>query len=105
MPTDTTENGLETLITRHMTGTDGLFVDGPSRVEIPPTGSPPKMPVAVDGMPVSNFELKNSLTKQTVEDAVEQYRRDRTRGRNCSVSAAAWSTSPWMTRRSGCARN
>ena len=26
---------------------------------------------------VTTFELKNSLTKQTVEDAVEQYKRDR----------------------------
>ena len=31
----------------------------------------------INGLPFSSFELKNSLTKQTVEDAVEQYRRDR----------------------------
>ena len=31
----------------------------------------------VNGLPAITFELKNSLTKQTVEDAVEQYRRDR----------------------------
>ena len=31
----------------------------------------------INGLPVFTFELKNSLTKQTVEDAVEQYRRDR----------------------------
>ena len=31
----------------------------------------------VNGLPIITFELKNSLTKQTVEDAVEQYRRDR----------------------------
>ncbi len=31
----------------------------------------------INGLPLSTFELKNSLTKQTVEDAVEQYRRDR----------------------------
>ena len=31
----------------------------------------------VNGLPVATFELKNSLTKQTVADAVEQYRRDR----------------------------
>ncbi|MGE3171798.1 MAG: type I restriction endonuclease subunit R [Planctomycetota bacterium] len=31
----------------------------------------------VNGLPLSTFELKNRLTKQTVEDAVEQYRRDR----------------------------
>lgn len=30
-----------------------------------------------NGLPVATFELKNSLTKQTVEDAVEQYRSDR----------------------------
>jgi type I restriction enzyme, R subunit len=28
-------------------------------------------------LPIATFELKNSLTKQTVEDAIEQYRRDR----------------------------
>ena len=31
----------------------------------------------INGLPVSTFELKKSLTKQTVADAVEQYRRDR----------------------------
>ncbi len=31
----------------------------------------------INGLPVATFELKNRLTKQTVEDAVEQYRRDR----------------------------
>ncbi|MDX2134732.1 MAG: type I restriction endonuclease subunit R [Saprospiraceae bacterium] len=31
----------------------------------------------INGLPVATFELKNSLTKQTVADAVEQYRRDR----------------------------
>jgi len=31
----------------------------------------------VNGLPVATFELKNSLTKQTVADAVEQYMRDR----------------------------
>jgi type I restriction enzyme R subunit len=31
----------------------------------------------VNGLPVATFELKNNLTKQTVDDAVEQYRRDR----------------------------
>ena len=31
----------------------------------------------VNGLPVFTFELKNSLTKQTVSDAVEQFRRDR----------------------------
>jgi type I restriction enzyme R subunit len=31
----------------------------------------------INGLPITTFELKNSLTKQTVEDAVEQYRRDR----------------------------
>ena len=31
----------------------------------------------VNGLPVFTFELKNSLTKQTVDDAVWQYRKDR----------------------------
>ena len=31
----------------------------------------------INGLPIATFELKNSLTKQTVEDAVEQYWRDR----------------------------
>jgi len=31
----------------------------------------------INGLPVATFELKNSLTKQTVADAIEQYSRDR----------------------------
>ena len=31
----------------------------------------------INGLPIATFELKNSLTKQTVEDAEEQYKRDR----------------------------
>ena len=31
----------------------------------------------INGLPVFVFELKNSLTKQTVSDAIQQYRRDR----------------------------
>lgn len=31
----------------------------------------------INGLPLATFELKNSLTKQTVEDAIEQYRQDR----------------------------
>ena len=31
----------------------------------------------INGLPVATFELKNRLTKQTVEDAVQQYMRDR----------------------------
>ena len=31
----------------------------------------------INGLPVATFELKNSLTKQTVVDAEEQYKRDR----------------------------
>ena len=31
----------------------------------------------VNGLPIATFELKNSLTNQTVADAVEQYKRDR----------------------------
>jgi type I restriction enzyme, R subunit len=31
----------------------------------------------INGLPIATFELKNSLTKQTVEDAIWQYKRDR----------------------------
>jgi type I restriction enzyme R subunit len=31
----------------------------------------------INGLPIATFELKNGLTKQTVEDAIEQYQRDR----------------------------
>ena len=31
----------------------------------------------INGLPVATFELKNSLTKQTFADAVQQYKRDR----------------------------
>ncbi|CAN5907249.1 type I restriction endonuclease subunit R [soil metagenome] len=31
----------------------------------------------MNGLPVATFELKNSLTKQTVADAIQQYKRDR----------------------------
>jgi len=31
----------------------------------------------INGLPFATFELKNSLTKQTVDDAVQQYMRDR----------------------------
>ena len=35
------------------------------------------MALFINGLPVATFELKNSLTKQTCDDAIEQYRRDR----------------------------
>ena len=35
------------------------------------------MALFINGLPVATFELKNSLTKQTVADAVAQYQRDR----------------------------
>jgi type I restriction enzyme, R subunit len=31
----------------------------------------------INGLPIATFELKNRLTKQTVADAIQQYRRDR----------------------------
>lgn len=49
----------------------------------------------VNGMPVATFELKNNLTKQTVDDAVRQYKRDRNpreplfKPRRCAVHFAA----------------
>ena len=35
------------------------------------------MVVFINGLPIATFELKNKLTKQTVEDAVQQYKNDR----------------------------
>jgi type I restriction enzyme R subunit len=35
------------------------------------------MGLFINGLPIATFELKNSLTKQTVDDAVQQYKRDR----------------------------
>lgn len=35
------------------------------------------MCIFINGLPIITFELKNNLTKQTVEDAVQQYKRDR----------------------------
>ena len=56
----------------------------------------------INGLPIATFELKNSLTKQTVEDAVEQYRRDRDPRESSSSSAAARFTSRSMTARCAC---
>ena len=33
--------------------------------------------VFINGLPIATFELKNKLTKQTVDDAIQQYKRDR----------------------------
>ncbi|CCO22314.1 type I restriction endonuclease subunit R [Maridesulfovibrio hydrothermalis] len=35
------------------------------------------MGIFINGLPVATFELKNKLTKQTVHDAVQQYKNDR----------------------------
>lgn len=35
------------------------------------------MAIFINGLPVATFELKNSLTKQTIDDAIQQYKRDR----------------------------
>jgi type I restriction enzyme, R subunit len=53
----------------------------------------------INGLPVFTFELKNSLTKQTVEDAVQQYRATATRASCFSSSAAAWPILPSTTRK------
>jgi type I restriction enzyme R subunit len=41
------------------------------------TGRALDLVIFVNGLPVATFELKNNITKQTVDEAVEQYRRDR----------------------------
>jgi type I restriction enzyme R subunit len=35
------------------------------------------MAIFINGLPIATFELKNKLTKQTVEDAAQQYKNDR----------------------------
>lgn len=35
------------------------------------------MAIFINGLPIATFELKNQLTKQNYEDAIQQYRRDR----------------------------
>lgn len=58
--------------------------------------------VFINGLPVITFELKNNLTKQNYEDAIQQYRRDRDRrelifqfGR-CMVHFAVDDQQIWM---------
>ena len=41
------------------------------------TGRSLDLAAFVNGLPVFTFELKNNITKQTFDDAVEQYKRDR----------------------------
>ena len=41
------------------------------------TGRSLDIALFINGLPVITFELKNQLTKQTVHDAINQYRRDR----------------------------
>ncbi|MDQ0708901.1 type I restriction enzyme R subunit [Arthrobacter woluwensis] len=41
------------------------------------TGDSVDLVAFVNGLPVFTFELKNNITKQTVDDAVQQYQRDR----------------------------
>ena len=41
------------------------------------TGLALDLALFINGLPVATFELKNNLTKQTVSDAVQQYKRDR----------------------------
>ena len=57
--------------------------------------SPSTFVLFINGLPVATFELKNSLTKQTVEDAVQQYQRTAIRVSCSFSSAAAWRISPW----------
>jgi type I restriction enzyme R subunit len=51
----------------------------------------------INGLSIATFELKNSLTKQTVADAVEQYKRDRDARELLFRSDAPLCTSRWMT--------
>ena len=56
----------------------------------------------INGLPVATFELKNRLTKQTVADAIQQYRRDRDsrellfQFKRCMVHFAVDDQEVWM---------
>jgi type I restriction enzyme R subunit len=56
----------------------------------------------INGLPVATFELKNRLTKQTVSDAIEQYKRDRSpkellfQFKRCLVHFAVDEHEVWM---------
>lgn len=51
--------------------------------------------VFINGLPVITFELKNQLTKQNTDDAVEQYKPTETREILCSPSNDAWFILRW----------
>ena len=51
----------------------------------------------INGLPILTFELKNNLTKQNVEDAVAQYRKNRDPRRTSSAPGAAPPT--WLSTR------
>ncbi len=56
----------------------------------------------INGLPIATFELKNSLTAQTVEDAIQQYKRDRSPAERlfefgrCAVHFAVDDRQVWM---------
>ena len=56
----------------------------------------------INGLPVATFELKNRLTKQTVADAIQQYKRDRDsrellfQFKRCMVHFAVDDQEVWM---------
>ena len=58
--------------------------------------------IFINGLPVITFELKNSLTKQTYQDAIAQYKRDRDprellfKFGRCIVHFAVDDTQAWM---------
>ncbi len=58
--------------------------------------------IFINGLPVATFELKNSLTKQTVHDAIQQYKRDRSPNEplfkfgRCMVHFAVDDNEVWM---------
>ena len=54
-----------------------LFAHAPARLQHGRDAPRARPGLFINGLPIATFELKNSLTKQTVEDAVQQYKRDR----------------------------
>ena len=57
----------------------------------------------INGLPAFTFEVKNRLTKQTVSDAMEQYREDRNPREPLFQLGRCWRTSRWTRTRSASA--
>ena len=68
--------------------------DSPAPIRARSRTRPSTWCLLVNGIPVATAELKNPLTNQNIEHAIEQYRQDRDPGMSRSRDGHS-STSPW----------